>query len=469
MSTVNRLARTNRKERTTMRQEQGKKTKHKGVYTLSDGTFRVVAKVKDPKTDKSKFVEKLTREVDGEMSINEAVAYRGRLIEEIKKGTSGSGVPNEIPRLSALVHSSWITFLASGMMRERSVTELGREIDNHIAPRWGDYFIDRIEVAEIDAWARQLEEKCAPRTVRERIGILRRVLSKARGQWKLPPLDWDLVSLPTTTDEHAKQNRLAVDEIVPALLACQAEYPFYAPMIFTMYSTGLRYCHVAAMRWAKLSTSGVVAIEESYDYKTKKFGPVLARKNAPPQIQLEPHTHELVREHRKRLMSEDHPGLKSGLLFPSASGDLPVGNDQLNDVWREAQLKAGVTKPVSVHGIRHTFHDIARKRGVDAATVKLMAGHATDARHFLYSQGVDLEEVGQASRLVAGAFLERAGGGSPPPPVSADSRRAMDVFNERAARVQSAKRTPREGRDRGRDAKSDSTGIKKEGRTLISG
>nr|HEX4313007.1 hypothetical protein [Kofleriaceae bacterium] len=38
------------------------------------------------------------------------------------------------------------------------------------------------------------------------------------------------------------------------------------------------------------------------------------------------------------------------------------------------------------------------------ATVKAMAGHATDARHFLYSQGVDVDEQVAASTTVVAAY-----------------------------------------------------------------
>ena len=41
-----------------MRQEKGTKLKsYAGVYRLSDGTFRIVAKAIDPKTGKPKFKE----------------------------------------------------------------------------------------------------------------------------------------------------------------------------------------------------------------------------------------------------------------------------------------------------------------------------------------------------------------------------------------------------------------------------
>jgi hypothetical protein len=98
------------------------------------------------------------------------------------------------------------------------------------------------------------------------------------------------------------------------------------------------------------------------------------------------------------------PGLKTGLLFPSEAGTRPVGNDQLNDVWREVQLMAGIDRPVTVHGIRHSFHDLARQQGVPDAVVKAMAGRAGaevalrgQDKHLHYSRGVTVEEMQDAS------------------------------------------------------------------------
>jgi integrase len=181
-------------------------------------------------------------------------------------------------------------------------------------------------------------------------------------------------------------------------------YPFYAPMIFALYTLGLRYCHVAAMRWEKLTSDGVLALEETYDVSANVFSPVDQRKKAPPVIALEPRTLELVRWHRRYLTRRNHPGLKTGLLFPSEAGTRPVGNDQLNDVWREVQVLAGIDRPVTVHGIRHSFHDLARQQGVPDAVVKAMAGRSGAVvaqrgsdKHLHYSRGVTVEEMRQAS------------------------------------------------------------------------
>jgi integrase len=164
--------------------------------------------------------------------------------------------------------------------------------------------------------------------------------------------------------ERGLDNRLNAEQIAMVLPIVVDQYPFYAAMIFALYTLGLRYCHVAAMRSSKLGADGVIAIEESYDVSANVFSPVHERKKAPPMIALEPRTLDLVRRHRGYLTQRSHPGLKTGLLFPSEAGTRPVGNDQLNDVWREVQVMAGIDRPVTVHGIRHTFHDLARQQGV---------------------------------------------------------------------------------------------------------
>jgi hypothetical protein len=41
-------------------------------------------------------------------------------------------------------------------------------------------------------------------------------------------------------------------------------------------------------------------------------------------------------------MQRNHPGIETGLIFPSEAGTRPVGNDQLDDVWREEMRDASM-------------------------------------------------------------------------------------------------------------------------------
>ena len=396
-----------------MRQQKGTKTKHRGIFSLSDHTYRIVATAIDPKTGTKKFKEKLTREKDPKMTLNAAVAYRIELINEIKLGAGHDRVPLGIPKLVTLCRSSWITFVTENVTCEREAQKLGRRVERHVLDRWGSHFIDKITVADIDIWMRELGKTYVPETIRHIMGLFRRILSKARGQYNLSPIDWSLITRPTVTNTHAKANRLDVDQIRAVLPLVMSEYPYYAPMIATLLSLGLRYCHVAAMRFNKLDGNGVISLGETYDVSSNEFRPMDPHKRAPSQIALEPRTLELVKAHRRRLMSMNHRGLETGLLFPSERGTRPVGNDQLNDVWKEAQHRAGINKSVTVHGLRHTFHDVTRQQGVPDAVVKTMAGRAgtevvkrDDSKHMHYSQGVTIAEMRAASEAVMRVVLD---------------------------------------------------------------
>jgi hypothetical protein len=65
---------------------------------------------------------------------------------------------------------------------------------------------------------------------------------------------------------------------------------------------------------------------------------------------------------------------------------------------------AGIERPVTIHGIRHSFHDLARQQHVPDAVVKTMAGRSGaevaqrgSDKHLHYSRGVTVEEMRQAS------------------------------------------------------------------------
>ena len=73
-------------------------------------------------------------------------------------------------------------------------------------------------------------------------------------------------------------------------------------------------------------------------------------------------------------------------------------------------MLAGIDRPVTVHGIRHSFHDLARQQGVPDAVVKAMAGRAgTEVKqrgqdkHLHYSRGVTVEEMRPSSALAVPA------------------------------------------------------------------
>jgi hypothetical protein len=75
--------------------------------------------------------------------------------------------------------------------------------------------------------------------IRHHVGLFRRIVGKVRGRYQLMLIDWNLITLPAVTNEHALKNRLDAEQMAAVM-----------PII----------------------SDGVIAIEESYDVSANVFG-----------------------------------------------------------------------------------------------------------------------------------------------------------------------------------------------------
>jgi len=62
-------------------------------------------------------------------------------------------------------------------------------------------------------------------------------------------------------------------------------------------------------------------------------------------------------------------------LFPGETGKRPLNATILQRGFVEAKLKAGITKPVSFHSLRHSFATQLLETGVNVRTIQALLGH----------------------------------------------------------------------------------------------
>jgi integrase len=74
-----------------------------------------------------------------------------------------------------------------------------------------------------------------------------------------------------------------------------------------------------------------------------------------------------------------------------------VGVEQMARVVGGAghDVNVGITDRFTIHGLRRTFNDLARRAGVDAVVTKSITGHVTEQMREHYST-VQLDEKRQA-------------------------------------------------------------------------
>src|SRR5580765_4294349 len=109
---------------------------------------------------------------------------------------------------------------------------------------------------------------------------------------------------------------------------------------------------------------------------------------------------EVLREHRRAARGG------AGWVFPNKDGGL-LGPCALRFPLRRVLVRAGITKRVSVHGLRRTFNNLSRQVAGVIAT-RAITGHVTEEMTEHYSHVDRAEKLRAADQVVALAGLRAA-------------------------------------------------------------
>ena len=83
--------------------------------------------------------------------------------------------------------------------------------------------------------------------------------------------------------------------------------------------------------------------------------------------------------------------LQERWLFPGLGSDRPTSARQFGRLFRQAAIAAGITKPVTLHSLRHSFATHLLERGLDVRLIQALLGHSkldTTARYTRVATGM---------------------------------------------------------------------------------
>jgi integrase len=347
-------------------------TRYPGIMKIAENTYQIRVRVTDPRTGKLKGVKRTRK-----CTLREAVALQVQWRDEAKKAAREAR--RERLRLAQYARS-WMS-IKLPKLKPSTAKGYARVLDVYILPRFGEYFVDAVGPIEVKEWIAELSQKYEGNTVRNIFSVLRPLFLDAVSDFGLQKNPCARVALPALhqwTEENP--NLLKEPKQLAVLLEGFKEHEAeWYPLASALAWTGLRWGEATALEWPDLDEQvGLI-----YVRRAQWRGVVSTPKGKGQRtVPLVPELAEIMREHRRRLMEKQHPGLRSSLVFPSDVGGYHSPTAMrfpLANVLEKKKLPR-----ITVHGLRRTFNNLVRQQAPGIVTRSIM-GHVSEIMTSHYS------------------------------------------------------------------------------------
>jgi integrase len=365
------------------------KTRYAGIFKTPSG-YRVRVRAMDPRTG---TLKEGNREYEG-IDLREAVLQQTRMRDEITKG----GVSAQRLRVGEFA-KHWIESKAP-TVDPGTAERYAAALDDHVLPALGLFFFDQLTALDVQKWVNAGRRKgYRAETIRGWFRVFRTMTRDAMEPLDLPRDPTLRITFPE--DEERDDNALKPELLGVFLQNMERLSPQHYALVAVLAFTGLRFCHASALRWEDMGAdNGVLRVVRKNI--RGRVGPVSRKKRAPREYPLHPNLADILRDHRRRLLEQQAPGVDSGWMFPSEAGGLRTPGG-LWKAWRACVKESKIEERFTVHGLRRTFNDLTRRAGVDGVVIKSLTGHVTEKMRTHYSTvGLDekLAAVSSVHRLV---------------------------------------------------------------------
>lgn len=129
-------------------------------------------------------------------------------------------------------------------------------------------------------------------------------------------------------------------------------------MLFTAYSAGLRVSEIAALRIADIDSGRMQIMIQHAKGKKDRY------------VNLSPVLLDILRDYLK-----NHRPRPRVYLFESSSSSSAYPTRTIQQLFSQAKQRAGISKAVGVHSLRHSFATHLLEKGTDIKYIKDILGH----------------------------------------------------------------------------------------------
>jgi len=93
-------------------------------------------------------------------------------------------------------------------------------------------------------------------------------------------------------------------------------------------------------------------------------------------------------------------------LFPGRCGEKPISYKGISFIYNRYKKQAGITKPATVHSLRHSFATHLLENGADLHHIQLLLGHSSPKTTtvYLHVRRVDLQKIASPLDLINKKF-----------------------------------------------------------------
>lgn len=393
------------KKKTPKRKDKGTRVAQ-GVYKLEDGRWRVTATARRP--GGARLYREQVLEADEAPTEQDAIIARAQLVKQLQVEDEPQAIPARGRTTVNGYAESWLSRLTGHKFstQERYIEALGL----WILPFLGHLYCDAVTRGDVQDWVRWAESKrkksgreYAQSSLDSWWRVLKTFLGDMAAEFERPN-PTERLKGPRSSIRGIRESRtLSTADLGQLLTVIEAEHSAWLTEVTVMAYSGMRAGELYALRWDDVDEAlGLIHVCRSV-YRGREG---TTKTDDPRDVALTQRLRDLLSTHRAQMLREQHPGLSTGLVFPSSQGGFR-GSQALLNLLKLAGRKAGLPIRVGPQVLRRTFNTLMLEQGVDRTVLRAQMGHCSEAMTQRYA-GIRPD---QKQSAVAG-LIDRVEGGT---------------------------------------------------------